>query len=181
MGYYTFLNNHNMFLDRKYFDEVYKKMCELNDYDELKRGGMLGSNNDTVEGERYPKDKWFSWMDYNYPETCKNMIQILEQIGFDIETDNDGNLIGLGYNNKSGNEDYFLSCFAGYIKDGSFIEWTGEDSEDRYRFVFKDGIMIKEEGQIAIKWEESEKYEFGKMNNFDLTMKNWREEREKSA
>jgi hypothetical protein len=39
MGYYIGTEDVNIFLDKKHFDDVYKRMCEINDYDDLKRGG----------------------------------------------------------------------------------------------------------------------------------------------
>lgn len=173
MGYYTSTNDVNIFLDKKHFEDVYKKMCELNDYHDLKRGGSFGVNNDQVEGERYPSNKWFSWMPHNYPETLLSMDAILAELGFDTEYDKDGNLIYLSYNNKTGNEDYFLQCFAGYIKDGSYIGFKGEEDEDYYRFVFEDGKMLMQRGEVSIRYETDEVYEFGKMNANDVASKIW--------
>lgn len=176
MGYYIGTEDVEIFLDKKYFDDVYKKMCELNDFHELKRGGSFGANTDEVEGDRYPRNKWFSWMEYNYPEIYSDMNSILVALGFDIEYDKDGNLVGLGYWDKSGNEDYFFSCFAGFVKDGSFINMKGEETDDYYRYIFKDGKMIWQKAEMTLKYldETSEVYEFGKPSSSDLHMIEWR-------
>lgn len=175
MGYYIGTEDVNIFLDKKYFDDVYKKMCELNDFHELKRGGSFGANTDEVEGDRYPRNKWFSWMEYNYPEIYSDMNSILIALGFDVEYDKEGNLVGLGYWDKSGSEDYFFSCFAGFVKDGSFINMKGEESEDYYRYIFKDGKMIHQGADVVIKYNEvdEEVYEFGKPSSSDLHIIEW--------
>lgn len=176
MGYYVNLEDSNIFVDKKHFDAIYQKMCELNDYDDLKRGGSYGSNNVNVEGERYPRDKWFSWMEHNYPETCKDMFDILRALDFDWFLDTDGNLISLNYYNKTGNEDYFLQCFAGYTRDGDYLTFKGEENDHYYRFVFYDGAMSRWDGEIKINWKPVEVYEFGKLSADDKATKLYMEE-----
>jgi len=177
MGYYVHTTeNVEFFLPKENIDKVYQKMCELNDFDDLKRGGMYGSNNDPVEGERYRRDKWFSWMSPNYPETCKNMFEILQELGFYWNLDEEGNVINIGYDyNKTGNEEYFLCCFAGFVADGSEIEFKGED-ESYWKFVFKNGKMTRYDGEVEIKYylKNSEEYEFGKPTNADVQSEIWR-------
>lgn len=173
MGYYTNLIECDFFLDKKHFDDVYQEMCKLNDYHDLKRGGSYGANTDPDPNERYPKNRWFSWMDYNYPETCKDMFEILQQIGFDITLDNDGNLVNLGYYNKTGNEDYFLSCFAGFVRDGSYITFKGEEEEDYYKFVFENGKMSRYESTVVIHWNHYETYDFGHLSKSDAIAAEW--------
>lgn len=175
MGYYTSTYRTNIFLDKKHFDAVYKKMCELNDFHDLKRGGSFGSNNDPVETDRYPRNKWFSWMDYNYPETCRDMKAILIQLGFSLEFDENGNLIGLDYYDKTGAEDYFISCFAGFVDDGNYIEWKGEENEDYYRFIFRDGKMLKQQGSVSIDYDacEPDVYIFGEPTASDKASIEW--------
>jgi hypothetical protein len=114
-------------------------------------------------------------MDYNYPETCKDLIEILNQIGFDIVYNDNGDLVGLSYSNKTGNEDYFLSCFAGFTPSGSFIEFKGESDDDFYRFLFDKDVMIKQQAEVIINYDGGEAYEFGKLSQADEASKKWRE------
>lgn len=176
MGYYVTLEESNIFIEKKHFDAIYQKMCDLNDFHELKRGGGFGMNNDPVEGDRYPRDKWFSWMDYNYPETCSNMFEILQALGFEWTLDKDGNLINLSYYDKTGNEEYFLQCFAGYTRDGDYLSFRGEENDDYFRFVFHSGAMSRWHGQLEIDWIPAEVYEFGKLTEADAKTKIWVEE-----
>lgn len=176
MGYYVSTIDNDFFLDKNRFDDVYNKMCELNDYHDLKRGGSYGSNEDVDTTERYPKNKWFSWMEYNYPETCKNLFDILQQIGFEYSLDENGNMNSISYPyNKTGNEEYFLCCFAGFVKDGSYIEFEGEDYS-HWKYVFKNGKMIRYDGETTIKYERTEVYEFGKPTASDIQLAIWSEQ-----
>ena len=184
MGYYVTTIDSDLFLEKKNFEDVYKKMCELNDFDELKRGGMIGNKDEDGSKERYNKNAWFSWMEYNYPEIYSDMASILLAIGFEIGYDEDGNLNSLHYNDKAGSEDYFLSCFAGFVKEGSFIEWKGEEDGDYYQHVFTNGKMLLKRGEMSIDYDkhEAEAYEFGKMSKSDTELaewsKRWKAERE---
>ena len=172
MGYYVRSIHSNFFMDKVHFDAAYKKLCELNDYDELKRGGQFGSGI-KEENDKYNKNKWFSWMDYNYPETCPDMFSVLSQVGFGFDHDDEGNLVSLYYDdNKTGNEDYFLCALAPFVKDGSFIVFKGEEDDDYFRYIFKDGYMYLERGQTEITWVSPSKYEFGKLSETDLYLKN---------
>lgn len=175
MGYYVTTTGQKIFVHKKHFDDIYKKMCKLNDYDELKRGGS-SKDGEPYEG-RYNPNKWFSWMDYNYPETCSNLIEILNQIGFEITFDDDGNIIYLSYDNKTGSEEYFLQCFAGYVPANSFIEFRGED-DAYYKYVFGPGSMKIYSGYTEVKYnnEADEVLEFGKMTKADEALAVWKEE-----
>jgi hypothetical protein len=184
MGYYITTIDSEIFLDKKHFEDVYKKMCELNDFDDLKRGGMSGNKDEDGSKERYNKEKWFSWMEYNYPEIYSDMNSIWVALGFETNYDEDGNLIYLHYGDKTGSEDYFLSCLAGFVKEGSYVEFKGEEDGDYYQYVFTNGKMLHKRGVMTIDYDrlEPETYEFGKMSNSDLELaewsKKWKAERE---
>lgn len=176
MGYYVSTIDNDFFLDKDHFDDVYKKMCELNDYNDLKRGGSYGSNQDIDTTDRYPKNRWFSWMEYNYPEIYKDLFGILQSLGFEYSLDEQGNMNGISYPyNKTGNEEYFLCCFAGFVKDGSYLEFEGEDYS-HWKYVFKNGKMIRYDGETIIKYEDAEVYEFGKPTQADIQHEIWRKE-----
>lgn len=169
MGYYVESMDCSMFLSKDHFDDVYKKMCELNDYDDLKRGGRGPDADWDKSQDRYNPNKWFSWMPHNYPEITENIFDVLQLVGFDWTLDADGNMTNLFYPmNKTGNEDYFLSCFAGFIEDDSCILFKGEEYDDYYRFTFRDGVMVKEQGVINLEFKDPETYNFGKMHSRDV-------------
>lgn len=120
MGYFVAITDSDAFIPAEKLETAYQKMCALNTtHDDQKRGGRWNG------GECI--QKWFSWMDANYPETCKDAKDIFEQMGVSTEYDAGGNLKITGYDNKTGQEQLFLDA----IKDdlvGS-ISWQGENGE----------------------------------------------------
>lgn len=176
MGYYVDTYDVNIFIKKEDFDAIYKRMCELNDHDELKRGGSYGGNNDKQDGDRYSRNKWFSWMDWNYPETCSNLPEILGQIGFEIYYE-DGNIVGLSYSSKTGNEDYFLACFAGFVPDGSYIAFRGEEQEHNYRYYYADNKCFYQVAKVIIDFSGyEEEMVVGQMTDADKAHAIWLEE-----
>ena len=150
MGYYVHIEESNCMLPAKNYALAYWRMCALNDHDELKRGGSR-------------TEKWFSWMDKNYPQTCKNAKEILVELGFEMEETNDGLTI-YGYDNKSGQEELFLAAISDLMvtvigsttpdgDDKPFIVWRGEDD-----MVWKDFYGEKNVKSLSgrIVFEESE-------------------------
>lgn len=127
MGYYVHIEESNCMLPRKNYALAYWRMCALNDHDEWKRGGAYGKDED---GNPF-KNKWFAWMDENYPEICKDARDVLVELGFDMEETEDG-LIIHAYDSKSGQEELFLAAISDLIvtahgDDEPFIVWRGED------------------------------------------------------
>ena len=133
MGYYVDTTAADIFISKDKFEDCYKAMCKLNERDDLKSGGSWGAgisaDEPKPEGINYHPGRWFSWMDANYPETCKSMEDILYALGFEnIDYDEEGNLIDLCYSSKIGSEDHFFQSIAPFVKEGSYINWSGEDN-----------------------------------------------------
>ncbi len=147
MGYYVTIEETDFTISKDKFEDCYKAMCKLNERDDLKNGGGwnrngISSDSPRPEGLDYHPAKWFSWMDANYPEKCKTFIEILDELGFhDYEYSHvNGDLIGLSYDNKTGNEYDFFNVIAPFVKKGSRINWIGEDHK-QYQWYF-DGKKI---------------------------------------
>ena len=156
MGYYVDATEVNIFIPKDKFVDCYEAMCKLNDRDDLKSGGGWNSegvnyNSPRPEGMNYHPAKWFSWMDANYPEKCKNMEDILHELGFeDIKYNDNGDLVGLGYSSKIGSEEHFFRVIAPFVKSESYINWCGED-HDIWQWYF-DGENLKTK-TASINWE----------------------------
>jgi hypothetical protein len=146
MGYYTQTTDSHIEIPEKNLDAAYAALCELNNHNELKRGGSYPGLTDAPE-DKPRKDKWFSWMDWNYHETCKSVKEILEALGFECEQ-SDGTLNVYGYDNKTGDENVFFHTLAPFIPDGQYIEWRGEDGY-MYRWEFENGKMLEKEAVIT--------------------------------
>lgn len=135
MGYYVHIEDSNCMLPHKHANLAYWRMCDLNKNDDLKRGGSSNG------------DKWFAWMDPNYPETCKTAQDVLVELGFEVEEDDNGFVIH-AYDNKSGQEELFLEAISDLLRtvdnknstsNKPFIVWRGEDD-----MVWKDLYGEKE-------------------------------------
>ena len=120
MGYYVEIIKSDAYIPKANLKSAYDKMCALNvTHDNEKRGGSWSNGKQD--------QKWFSWMDANYPETCKDAKEVLEQLGFECDIDAEGNLHIHNYDSKTGQEDLFLEAIK-YDTCGT-IEWVGEEHE----------------------------------------------------
>lgn len=128
MGYYILLEDSDFTIKAEHLGEAYKRMCDLNLQDDLKRGGGGPAEKDgvstTIEGT---PNKWFSWMKSDYPSHYKTADEIFQALGFETETTQDGSLILRYYDNKSGNEEVFTNAVSN-LATGSLV-WRGEDGE----------------------------------------------------
>jgi hypothetical protein len=138
------------------FDKAHKAAIALNQQDGLKSGG--GWNNEGIsindprpEGLDYHPARWFSWVDAEYHTKCKTLDEVLKEFRFETMYDNDGNLINLHFDCKIGDEAILLTAIAPYFKDGSYIEWRGEEGET-WKYIFTDGKILEQQGVIV--WED---------------------------
>jgi hypothetical protein len=156
MGYYVTLTESNAVIPANKLDEAYKLLCALNERNDLKSGGVGGwTRGETPEGETPidgPHDKvWFSWMDWNYPETCPDAKSILKHVGFDVYVI-DGDLTFGGYDDKTGCEDVFVAALAPVLASDDnrapqFV-WRGEQGEF-WRQIVVNGEMATQEGTVV--------------------------------
>jgi hypothetical protein len=157
MGYYVSLTDSNAIIPADKLDEAYKLLCDLNQRNDLKTGGVGGwTHGRTPEGETPidgPHDKvWFSWMDWNYPENCADAAAILEAVGFEVVYGADGELGFERYENKTGCEQTFVEALAPVLAstDGEnpYFVWQGEDGL-YWRQRLQDGEMVTQDGVIT--------------------------------
>lgn len=146
MGYYVSTLHCDVMIPEHLLDDAYKVMCELNAHHDNKLGGGIGSHR--TEQSNSVSDnpnKWYSWMSWNYDETCNSAQEILEMLGFYTQI-NGGDLFLLGYDNKSGQENLFLAALAPYLvsangNDVATISWRDEYGEE-WRWAFENGEMV---------------------------------------
>jgi len=144
MGYYIFLEQSDTVLPKGHQAEAYKRMCALNDDDDAKNGGSW-----RADGE----EKWFSWMDPNYPDTCADAKAILMDLGFLFDENEDGDLLFTEYDSKMGQESEFLRCI-GDLLTGEML-WRGEEHDLwRYTFNFGDRMRVHEPVERPIEWDQ---------------------------
>ena len=148
MGYYVSGYSNNFRLKAGQDKAIMDKMRELNKRDDLKQGGSYSGGKQT--------GYWFSWM--NDADFDGNDIgTFLEAVGFEVEQDEDGDIIRLQYDSKTGQEDLFFAVMAPFIEDGSTIEWKGED-DALWLWKFEGGKMFIM--TPVIDWNGGHKEEF---------------------
>ena len=141
MGYNVTITEADFTIPPENLDAAYEAVCELNNHNDLKRGGTFPPLKDQPDnGPR--KDKWFSWLDWNYHETCSNLEEVLKELGFDVESNPDDGVSITYYDNKSGQEDLFLEAIAPFATEGSYIMWRGEEGE-QWQNVVKNGTLTQ--------------------------------------
>ena len=147
MGYYIQLVEGEFIIPTENLNKAYKTCCLLNTENHLKRGGRFPKNLTKPSESKSCGDPnfWFAWMDWNYDETCNNLEEILEMLGFDAEKTDEGVTI-TGYDNKTGDEEIFLNKLAPYVHQGSFLSFEGEDGE-QWTYRFNNGKMETMHGQ----------------------------------
>lgn len=133
MGYYVETIQTEFHLPAENFDAAYKALCELNsdEHESQKTGGQMMQDTKPENSTSISSNpnKWYAWMDWNYDETCPDLIAILTELGFTVDTDDTG-IFHLAYDyNKTGAEETFLEALAPYVTPGSFIVWQGEEGE----------------------------------------------------
>lgn len=131
MGYYVNIQESTFMIPVENLDTAYEKMCQLNFTvpNSEKGGGSWGgkmSKDNAPQCGPY-QAAWFSWMDWNYHETCSDANEILERLGFETHTDENGNLFIDYYEGKTGQESLFLESISSLSK--GYIIWKGEQDE----------------------------------------------------
>lgn len=153
MGYYVSITEGTVTIPKENLAKAYERMCALNDNDSIKRGGQWGGDIDSKSprptGLNYHPAKWFSWMDANYPETCKDAKAILDSLGFESHLNDEGITI-FGYDSKMGQEDLFLEAISDLCTKDSFLVWRGEDGE-MWKNIFGDSKVVTK--SAVIHWE----------------------------
>lgn len=143
MGYNVRINNTSFFLPKNHYDAAYKAVCDLNYRNDLKSGGRYPRTEKNTHGPH--RDICFAWMAWNYHETCKSLVSVLEELGFYV-TEDDTGIIKLGYDSNMGDENWFLCVLAPYVQSGSSIHWIGED-DGGWTHLFLNGQLYTNDGR----------------------------------
>ena len=79
------------------------------------------------------------------------VVEIGKIITTDGTYDEEGNLIDLCYSSKIGSEDHFFQSIAPFVKEGSYINWSGEDNS-MWQWYFNGKEMVTRSAHIT--WSE---------------------------
>ena len=145
MGYYVSIEESTFQIPVENLDAAYKAMCELNYTvpNSQKRGGSHPGKDKAPEYGPH-KYCWFSWMDWNYDEKCKNAEEVLHEVGFYSYISENGNLHIDGYDSKTGQEDLFLKAISTLSK--GYIIWKGEEGEVWGETYGGEKVIVKSQG-----------------------------------
>jgi hypothetical protein len=147
MGYYVDLADSNAYIPTDKLDEAYEILCELNNHNDLKRGGQFPKKD--IEGPH--EGIWFSWLDWNYPELFDSAQKVLEAVGYELITYDYG-LRFIAYGEKTGCEDIFFAALAPVLASANeeppSTEWRGEDGA-LWRIVILDGKAVFQEARVT--------------------------------
>ena len=136
MGYYV-SGNGELRIKKENLGKAHEALMSLQDAPpKAKRGGSSG-------GDKAPRF-WYSWMPEDL-RTLPDTKAVFAELGFEVNDNEDGDLLISCYDNKSGQEDVFFAAAAPFIEDGDY-EWTGEDG-DFWKWQFRDGKMFLLSGQ----------------------------------
>jgi hypothetical protein len=145
MGYNVSIEESTFQIPVENLDAAYKAMCELNYTvpNSQKRGGSHSGKDKAPEYGPH-KCCWFSWMDWNYDEKCKNAEEVLHEVGFYSYISENGNLHIDGYDSKTGQEDLFLKAISTLSK--GYIIWKGEEGEVWGETYGGEKVIVKSQG-----------------------------------
>jgi hypothetical protein len=136
MGYYV-NGNGELRIKKENLDAAYGEIMKLqNAPDESKHGGAYSNGGYTA--------RWFSWMPEDL-STIPSAKEVFERLGFEVDSDGNGDLLIRCYDNKTGQEDVFFAAAAKFIEDGEY-EWEGEDG-DFWKWTFQGGKMFVARGE----------------------------------
>jgi hypothetical protein len=142
MGYYVSIQESTFTIPAENLDAAYHEMCKLNHFvpNSQKHGGSWPGKDNAPEYGPH-KCTWFSWMQWNYDETCKDADAILQELGFYTSYDDEGNLNIDGYDSKTGQENLFLKSICSLAK--GYIVWKGEEGEVWGETYGGDKVIVK--------------------------------------
>ena len=139
MGYYV-SGSGDVRIAKEKLEDAYEALMKLNDVpDDKKNGGSFSGGGRTAS--------WFSWMPQDLT-TIPDARAVFDLLGFETQYEDDGGLLVMSYDNKTGQEGVFFAAAAPFITDESEFYWTGEDGI-QYKWEFRDGKMMWLDGQTV--------------------------------
>lgn len=132
MGYYLNCTHTQLNIPASIFPDI----CQ-----HLLTSGFL--NPDAMSGGRHgsngKEEAWFAWVDMAELRSAledDDLVSVLENFRFEVDTDPDGNIIDVCFNDKSGDEEHLFAHIAAVLPGTHRIDWSGEEGEV-YRWLIK--------------------------------------------
>lgn len=146
MGYYIELINSNFFIAAENKEAALNAMFDmwLPTQDANMSGGSWGPSGDT---------KWYSWMN-NSADAFRNRTVVdletaLTDWGYYPESDENGNIINLDFeSSKIGDEDKMFAAIAPFVRQGSYLDYRGEEGAV-WRWEFNGQTIVEKTGRVV--------------------------------
>lgn len=143
MGYYMEQRGSAFFIDKNHFPKMIDAIHSLGNHPE-KMGGGSYQGGKTIS-------KHYSWVKMNFVESY-DVKYIFDCWRWQTHFDDEGNITDISFDGeKMGDDRVLFDTIAPFVKEGSFIEMSGEDN-DMWRWKFTNSIC-KEIG-ARIVWDE---------------------------
>lgn len=126
MGYYATIRDCNICIPAASFTTACQHLLATGFL--VERDHMTGS---AFDGKKIV-DRWYSWVDMGQLEAClrnNDLVGVFECFAFTVEVNEGGDIVGLGFDSKVGNEQHLLSRLASFFGAKDYIAWRGEDAE----------------------------------------------------
>lgn len=137
MGYYVTLNSCSINIPASDFPRICQHLLNTGFLTNTSamNGGCFGGPDD---GKR-----WYSWvnMDYLAEHLKANDLEaVLDDFGFEVFTNDNGDIVDLCYDNKTGNEEELFCAMAPAMSGINELFWSGEEGE-RWKWLIKNGEL----------------------------------------
>jgi hypothetical protein len=149
MGYYTNTVESLISIPKAGFPAICKHLRDIR-FDDPSVNAKMMSGGSYEPGHEGKTAAWYSWVDTK--ELTQKMqeddlLGVFVLFGFELSEDQSGNIIGLSYNTKSGDEEALLKAIAPFMEDGNYLWFQGEDAT-HYRFHWRNQELHYSEGRI---------------------------------
>ena len=132
MGYEVHITNSSVRLYAKYFKMACDHLLSTSFLEQNENmSGFCSENGEIVK-------RYYAWVNMDKLKIALengDLPEVFSLFGFRLAKDEEGNIIHLYYQNKSGDEQYLLNCPREYFDEGDFIQFQGEDGK-KWKYVF---------------------------------------------
>ena len=126
MGYCMSQTDANFFMKSDTHEDALKAIKKLMD-----QANSLGEGFNNNERQ-------FSWVDKDVVMKAVNLREAMEEWGYEVEFDENYDIVGIEFTGeKMGQEEFLFDVIAPYVKEGSYIQMSGEDGEI-WRWIFRE-------------------------------------------
>ena len=146
MGYFIEMIDHDFFIAAKDKDAALNAMFDM----------WLPEKNARMSGGSWGQGRnetWYSWMNNSAEafrnRTVESLEKALDEWGYEPETDDEGNIIGLYFEpNKIGDEDQMFAAIAPFVRPGSTLDFRGEEGAV-WRWEFNGQTIVEKTGRVV--------------------------------